>query len=115
MILIRTFAVVPVAALWAILAPISSAEAQTAARVPVIGYLAQRAGPWHLDKAFVDGLRELGYFEGRNIAIEYRWGENTADLPAMAADLARLKVDVIVSSGCPANKAARGRRAPFPS
>jgi putative ABC transport system substrate-binding protein len=83
------------------------AWAQTAGRVPVVGYLAQRAGPWHLDKAFVDGLTELGYVEGRNIRIEYRWGANAADLPAMAADLARLKVDVIVSSGYPANKAAK--------
>jgi putative ABC transport system substrate-binding protein len=97
-----------------VLAPIPHADAQTAARVPVIGYLAQRAGPWHLDKAFVDGLRELGYVEGRNIAIEYRWGENAADLPAMAVDLARLKVDVILSSGYPANKAAKGATSTIP-
>jgi putative ABC transport system substrate-binding protein len=89
-----------------------SAEAQ--ARVPVIGYLAQRPGPWHLDKAFVDGLRELGYVEGRDIAIEYRWGANSADLPALAADLARLKVDVIVSSGYPSNKAAKDATSTIP-
>jgi putative ABC transport system substrate-binding protein len=83
------------------------ADAQTGARVAVIGYLAQRAGPWHLDKAFVDGLGELGYVEGRNVTIEYRWGANPADLPAMAADLAGRKVDVIVTSGYPANKAAK--------
>ena len=114
MLLLRRLAVVPVAALCGVLMPISHAEAQTAARVPVIGYLAQRAGPWHLDKAFVDGLRELGYVEGRNIAIEYRWGANAADLPAMAADLARLKVDVIVSSGYPANKAAKDATSTIP-
>lgn len=114
MLQLRRLAVVPIAALWGVLAPISHAEAQTAARVPVIGYLAQRAGPWHLDKAFVEGLRELGYVEGRNIAIEYRWGENAADLPAMAADLTRLKVDVIVSSGYPANKAAKDATSTIP-
>jgi putative ABC transport system substrate-binding protein len=80
----------------------------------VVGYLAQRAGPWHLDKAFVEGLRELGYVEGRNVTIEYRWGANAADLPAMAADLARLKVDVIVSSGYPANKAAKDATSTIP-
>ena len=114
MLLLRRLVVVPIAALCGVLAPIPHAEAQTAARVPVIGYLAQRAGPWHLDKAFVEGLRELGYVEGRNIAIEYRWGENAADLPAMAADLTRLKVDVIVSSGYPANKAAKDATSTIP-
>ena len=83
-------------------------------RVPVIGYLAQRAGPWHLDKAFVDGLRELGYVEGRNAKIEWRWGPNAADLPALAAELVRMKVDVIVTSGYPANKAAKDSTSTIP-
>jgi len=112
--LLRNFAVALVATLCGILTPVSETVAQAAVRVPVIGYLAQRAGPWHLDKAFVDGLRELGYVEGRNIVIEYRWGANAADLPAMAADLARLKVDVIVSSGYPANKAAKDATSTIP-
>jgi putative ABC transport system substrate-binding protein len=112
--LLRSFAVALVAALCGVLTPASETAAQATARVPVIGYLAQRAGPWHLDKAFVDGLRELGYVEGRNIVIEYRWGANAADLPALAADLARLKVDVIVSSGYPANKAAKDATSTIP-
>jgi putative ABC transport system substrate-binding protein len=112
--LLRSFAVALVAALCGVLTPASETAAQATARVPVIGYLAQRAGPWHLDKAFVDGLRELGYVEGRNIVIEYRWGANSADLPALAADLARLKVDVIVSSGYPANKAAKDATSTIP-
>ncbi len=90
-----------------VVAPWQRAEAQAATRSPVIGYLAQRAGPWHLDQAFVEGLRELGYVEGRNVVIEYRWGANPGDLPAMAADLVRRRVDVIVSSGYPANRAAK--------
>jgi putative ABC transport system substrate-binding protein len=112
--LLRSFAVALVAALCGVLIPASESVAQVTARVPVIGYLAQRAGPWHLDKAFVDGLRELGYVEGRNIAVEYRWGANAADLPALAVDLARLKVDVIVSSGYPANKAAKDATSTIP-
>jgi putative tryptophan/tyrosine transport system substrate-binding protein len=112
--LLRSFAVALVAALCGVLIPASETAAQATARVPVIGYLAQRAGPWHLDKAFVDGLRELGYVEGRNIVVEYRWGANAADLPALAADLARLKVDVIVSSGYPANKAAKDATSTIP-
>jgi putative tryptophan/tyrosine transport system substrate-binding protein len=110
----RSFAVALVAALCGVLAPASETAAQATARVPVIGYLAQRAGPCHLDKAFVDGLHELGYVEGRNIVVEYRWGANAADLPALAADLARLKVDVIVSSGYPANKAAKDATSTIP-
>ncbi|MDP4302663.1 ABC transporter substrate-binding protein [Leptothrix discophora] len=73
----------------------------------MIGYIAQRAGPWHLDAAFLDGLRELGYAEGRHFRMEYRWGPNVADLPALAVELVRLRVDVIVSSGYPSNKAAK--------
>lgn len=111
---LQRLAVLFVAAAGGLLVPITHADAQPASRVPVIGYLAQRAGPWHLDQAFVDGLRDLGYVEGRNVAIEYRWCENASDLPAMAADLARRKVDVIVSSGYPANKAARDATGTIP-
>jgi putative ABC transport system substrate-binding protein len=80
---------------------------QPAPRLAVVGYLAQRAGPWPLDAAFLEGLRELGYVEGRHFRMEYRWGPAAADLPALAADLVRLRVDVIVSSGYPGNKAVK--------
>ena len=54
------------------------------------------------------GLRELGWIEGQNIAVEYRWAANREDqLPALAADLVRLKVDVIVTSSTPAAQAAK--------
>ncbi len=90
------------------------AEAQSPQRTPVVGYIAQRAGPWHLDKAFLDGMKELGYAEGRDFVMEYRWGPNVADLPTLAADLARLKVNVIVTSGYPGNKAAKDATSTIP-
>jgi putative ABC transport system substrate-binding protein len=61
---------------------------------------------------FKQGLRDLGYVEGRNIVVEYRFGENRAErLPEVAADLARLNVSVIVAMGTFAVRAAR-RAAP---
>ena len=58
--------------------------------------------------AFKHGLRELGYVEGQNLAIEYRWAEGNEDrLSALAADLVRLKVDVVVTQGTLATLAAR--------
>jgi putative ABC transport system substrate-binding protein len=58
--------------------------------------------------AFRESLRELGYVEGQNIKIESRWAEGNYDrLPGLAADLVRLKVDVIVTYGTPASQAAQ--------
>ena len=77
-------------------------EAQPAAtRVPRIGFLALNptANP-HLQEAFLQGLRDLGYVEGRNVAIEYRDAEGKLErLPALGAELVALKVDVIVTGG----------------
>ena len=64
----------------------------------------------HLSRAeaFRQGLRELGYVEGKNIVIEYRYAEGSLiGLPAFAADLVRLKVDVIVAGGPQATRAAK--------
>jgi putative ABC transport system substrate-binding protein len=77
-----------------------AADAQQAAKVRRIGYLPPRPGPSFYDEAFRKGLRDLGYVEGQNIAIEYRWANWSSDrLAAFAAKLARLKVEVIVSTG----------------
>src|SRR6478672_6226651 len=75
------------------------ADAQQAANVTRIGYLAHNlAASSHLRDAFLQGLRELGYVEGRNVVIEYRYAEGKPErLPALAAELVALKVDVIVT------------------
>src|SRR3984893_11000468 len=78
------------------------ATAQQAGKVPRIGYLAPNLSNVVLatHEAFRQGLRELGYVEGKNIIIEYRWAEGKADrLPLLAAELVRLKVDAIFASG----------------
>src|SRR5438093_3585178 len=76
------------------------AEAQQAGKIPRIGILRSGSPPDPLIEAFKQGLRELGYVEGRNISIEYRWTEGKDErLPDLATDLVRLKVDIIVTSG----------------
>ena len=79
-----------------------TAEAQQPTKIPRIGYLggaSLSAIPERIE-ALRQGLRELGYVEGKNIAIEWRWAEGKLDrLPDLAAELVRLKVDIIVSAG----------------
>jgi putative ABC transport system substrate-binding protein len=86
-----------------------AAEAQQAAKVARIGYLANNvaANPHGLE-AFRQGLRDLGYVEGRNVVIEYRDAEGKPErLPALAAELVALKVDVILVGGTPTALAAK--------
>ncbi len=85
-----------------------TAEAQQAAKIARIGYLVLNlaANP-HLTEAFRQGLRDLGYVEGRNVVIEYRDAEGKFErLPALAAELVALKVDIIMTGGTPAPLAA---------
>jgi putative tryptophan/tyrosine transport system substrate-binding protein len=77
------------------------AKAQQPAKVPRIGFLSpvspSATALWH--EAFRQGLRDLGWIEGKNISIEYRYADGRSDhLPDLAADLVRLKVDIIVAS-----------------
>ena len=75
------------------LAPLP-AESQEAGKVARIGVLRPSSPPDLFLERFKQGLRELGYVEGRNISIEYRWAEGRDErLPDLAADLVRLKVD----------------------
>jgi putative tryptophan/tyrosine transport system substrate-binding protein len=77
-------------------------QAQQTPKVPRIGYLAPNLSKEvrATHEAFRLGLRELGYVDGKNIIIEYRWAEGKADrLPLLAAELVRLKVDAIFASG----------------
>jgi len=91
-----------------LLATVSLAEAQQAGKVPRIGFLGQAPPTGPLVEAFRQGLRDLGYVEGKNILIEYRHTEGKPDrLPRLAAELVRLKVDVIVVSGALATSAAK--------
>ncbi len=86
-------------------------EAQQPKKVPRIGFLATVSLSTISDRveAFRQGLRELGYVEGENIVIEYRYAEGKFDrLPDLATELVRLKVDVILSTGPTATRAAKG-------
>jgi putative tryptophan/tyrosine transport system substrate-binding protein len=80
---------------------LAPAEAQQAGKVARIGWLALNlAAAPHMPEAFRQGLRDLGYVEGRNFVIEYRGAEGKPErLPALAAELVALKVDVIVAGG----------------
>ncbi len=87
-----------------------AAEAQQPAKVAQIGWLATTpAGNLRAPEAFLQGLRDLGYVEGRNLVIKYRDAEGKPErYPALAAELVALKVDVIVTAGgTPAALAAK--------
>src|SRR5829696_6691862 len=80
------------------------AHAQQRAKVAHIGYLGLVSASWHTPRviAFRAGLRDLGYAEGKDIVIEFRWAEGRYDqLPALAAELVRLNIDVIVTHTVP--------------
>jgi putative tryptophan/tyrosine transport system substrate-binding protein len=79
-------------------------RAQQPDKLPTIGILGSGSAAWsHLVSAFLQRLRELGYIENRTVAIDYRWTEGGNDrYAAMAAELVRLRVDIIVALGTPA-------------
>jgi ABC-type uncharacterized transport system substrate-binding protein len=86
------------------------AEAQPAGKVPRIGVLSTGSPPATLPRfePFIQRLRELGYVEGQTIALEYRFADGKNErLPALAAELIDLTVEVIVTSGTPAAVAAK--------
>jgi putative ABC transport system substrate-binding protein len=88
----------------------SSAAAQQERKIPRIGYLGANSATVNPDRieAFRQGLREFGYVEGKNILIEWRSAEGKFDrLPTLAAELVRLKVDIIITGGPQSNRAAK--------
>jgi putative tryptophan/tyrosine transport system substrate-binding protein len=93
-----------------------TAEAQQPGKIPRVGVLSPFISSADLLlETFRQGLREIGYMEGQNIAIEYRSAEGRTDrLPDLAAELVRLKVDIIVTTGAPAVQAAKGVTSTIP-
>ena len=93
------------------------AEAQQPKKIPRIGVLSGSSASANTGRheAFRQGLRALGYVEGKNIIIEWRWADGKiANLPALAAELVRLKVDVIVTAGPQVTHAAKEATSTIP-
>jgi putative ABC transport system substrate-binding protein len=95
-----------------------AADAQQPAKIPRVGWLddGMKADKAHLHEAFLQGLRDLGYVEGQNLVIERRDAERQlARLPELAAELVRLKVEVLVTTGgVPATSAAKRATSTIP-
>jgi putative ABC transport system substrate-binding protein len=110
--------IVPLFALCSVLlAPCFSVQAQQPRKIPRIGLLgiSSLSSDSIRIEAFQQGLRELGYVEGNNIVIEYRYAEGRLDrLPELAAELVRLNVDIIVARASPAVRAAKNATSTTP-
>lgn len=90
-------------------------DAQQGQKIPRIGFLSPGNATSSPTDAFRQGLRELGYADGQNLVVEYRWADgDTARLPALAAELVRLRVDVLVAANNPAVLAARQATSTIP-
>jgi putative tryptophan/tyrosine transport system substrate-binding protein len=93
----------------------AAARAQHAGKVHRIGFLSLQSGLNSTSEAFAQGMRELGYVEGRNLIVEYRWAARKEErLPELAAELVRLKVEVIVTAAAPAIEAAKRATSSIP-
>jgi putative ABC transport system substrate-binding protein len=91
------------------------APAQPPAKLARVGYMAPPAGPIHVEQAFFQGLRERGWIEGRNLTIDWRFAAGQDDrFAGFATDLVRQGVDVIVTGGNAATRAAQEATATIP-
>jgi putative ABC transport system substrate-binding protein len=100
-----------------LLTTVSPSDAQQPARIPRIGILAAPSASFFSIRfePFRQGLRDLGYLEGKNISIEYRYAEEKLDrLPHLAAELVHLKVDVILTAGESGALAAKNATSTIP-
>ena len=98
-------------------APLSSFAQQPSAKIARIGFLGMpTASGWaKMVEALRAGLREYGYVEDKNLVIEFRWAEGQYDrLPALANELVRLRVDVIVTHATPGVRAAKEATSTIP-
>src|SRR6266576_5450485 len=105
------------AILWGVLVALCvTVDAQQSAKIPRIGFLSLTPGPSSTSsEPFQQALHELGYVEGKNVAIEYRYAAGRIDrLPEMAAELVRLNVDVIVTAATPPSQAAKNATKTIP-
>jgi putative ABC transport system substrate-binding protein len=92
-----------------------SVDAQPTTRIPRIGVLAERSPPSEMLTAFADGLRELGYVDGRNVVIEWRYVKGASEQYAQSsAELVGLNVDVIVVGGSLGARAAKAATTTIP-
>jgi len=96
-----------IAAAVSLLAAPLAAEAQSAGKVYRIGELREGVLPPAEAKPFWDTIRQLGWVEGQNLRVERRSAERPDQLPALAAELAQLKLDLILTNGTPATRAAK--------
>ena len=90
-----------------------SVPAQLPPKIPRVGYLGSTTAAAEIE-ALRDGLHELGHVEGRSLVIEERWAESNEQLPALAAELVGLPVDLIVTGGTPATQAVMGATRTIP-
>ena len=112
----REFLVAGGAGLCVLGAPLVS-MAQQSAKIARIGFLGLSSASSMASRmeAFLAGMHGLGYVDGKNIAIEFRWAEDQYErLPALAAELVRLKVDVLVTHATPGTRAAKAATATIP-
>ncbi len=111
---LRTIGLIGILVLGLLVGPLP-VEAQQTGKMPRLGYLSRKARAGGTDKAFRQALRDLGWVEGKNITIEFRWAAYKRDRrSALAEELVRLKVDLIVTATSGVTRAAKNATGTIP-
>jgi putative ABC transport system substrate-binding protein len=111
----RTVIILGLMAALSLLVPLQVTHAQPAGKIPRLGVLSGGSAGNPPFEAFRQGLRDLGWVEGKNLIVEYRFAEGQVDrLPALAAELVQLKVDIIAAGPTPPAMAAKNATATIP-